>query len=279
MTPSTFQGKVVAVTGAGSGIGRALAIELARRGARVSGADRDEAGLKETASLVPGDLHTFVLDVGDREAFQNYADEVVAHFGTVNQIVNNAGIAFSKSVKNAAWSDYERVLRVNLHGVIHGTQAFLPHLIASGDGHVVNVSSLNGYLAQPNMSQYCASKFAVRGFTECLAAEMQRDRLPVKVSVVHPGGVATNIANNSLLDARARGEVVTEAEERRQRLYNEKLLRTTPDKAAQIILDAVAKGKQRIRVGSDAVLVDLLVRLAPAQAVRLVSLLERKLLR
>ena len=279
MSLSPFHGRAAVVTGAGSGIGRALAVELSRRGARVSGCDVDEAGLKETAALVSGEMHTAVVDMGEREAVFQYADEVVARFGAVHQVYNNAGVAFSRSVRDATWADYERVFRVNLNGVIHGTQAFLPHLIASGDGHVVNVSSLNGYLAQPGMSQYCASKFAVRGFTECLDAEMRRDRLPVKVSVVHPGGVATNIANNSVRDAKTTGREVTEADERRRRLYNEKLLRMDPAEAARIVLDGVARGRLRIRVGSDAVFVDLLVRLLPTRAVRLVSALERRLVR
>lgn len=279
MTSSSFFGKVAVVTGAGSGIGRALAVELSRRGAHVSGSDIDETGLKETAALASGDIHTAVVNAGDREAVLRYADEVVARFGVVHQVYNNAGIAFSRPVKEATWADYERIFQVNLNGVIHGTQAFLPHVIASDDGHIVNVSSLNGYLAQPGMSQYCASKFAVRGFTECLDAEMRRDRLPVKVSVVHPGGIATNIANNSIRDAQAHGRVVTEADEHRRRLYNEKLLRMDPAQAARVILDGVAKGRSRIRVGSDAVFVDLLVRLLPTRAVRLVSALERAVVR
>ncbi|SDT09705.1 NADP-dependent 3-hydroxy acid dehydrogenase YdfG [Nocardioides scoriae] len=279
MSSSSVQGKVVVVTGAGSGIGRELAVELSRRGARVSGCDVDEAGLKETATRTRGELHTAVVDMGDREAVTAYAAEVAAHFGVVHQVFNNAGIAFNSSVLDSEWSDYERVLRVNLNGVIHGTQAFLPHLLASGDGHVVNVSSLNGYLAQPGLSHYCAAKFAVRGFTETLRSEMLLEGHPVKVSVVHPGGVATAISSNALEWARATGREITPAHEARQRTYTEKLLKLPADKAARIIVDGVEKGRARIRVGNDAIAVDRLVRLAPATATRVAVMLERRLLR
>ena len=172
---TSVTGKVAAVTGAGSGIGRALAVELASRGARLALSDVNEAGLAGSAELVEqrgATAHTQVLDVGDRDAVAAYADEVAAHHGVVHQIYNNAGIAFSRSVLESTYEDYERILQVNLWGVIHGTKAFLPHLIASGDGHVVNVSSLNGYLAQGGMTHYCTSKFAVRGFTEAVRMEM-----------------------------------------------------------------------------------------------------------
>ena len=191
---STVRRKVCVVTGAGSGIGRALAGELARRGARLALCDVDEAALEQTAALVGGEVHTQRLDVADRHAVVAYADAVAQRFAVVHQVYNNAGIAFSRSVLESDWADYERVLAVNLWGVIHGTKAFLPHLIASGDGHVVNVSSLNGILAQPGMSHYCTSKFGVRGFTEALRMELARDRHPVRATVVHPGGVRTNIA-------------------------------------------------------------------------------------
>lgn len=278
MSRNSVSGKVAVVTGAGSGIGRALAVELDRRGARVSGSDVDEAGLKETAGLLRGEMHTAVVDAGDRDAVVAYAGQVHDHFGTVHQVVNNAGIAFTAPVLESDWADYERVLRVNLNGVIHGTQAFLPHLVASGDGHVVNISSLNGYLAQPGLSHYCAAKFAVRGFTETLRAEMLLAGHPVKVSVVHPGGVATAISANALEWARASGMEVTAAHEARQRTYTEKLLKLPATKAATIIVDGIEKGRPRIRVGNDAVAVDRLVRLAPATATRVAVALERRLL-
>jgi NAD(P)-dependent dehydrogenase (short-subunit alcohol dehydrogenase family) len=279
MTKSSVHGKVAAVTGGGSGIGRALAIELTERGATVSACDVDEVGLKETAALCGGELHTAVVDVADRSAVRAWADEVVGRSGVVHQVYNNAGIAYSESVLDTDWADYERVLSVNLHGVIHGTQAFLPHLVASGAGHVVNVSSLNGYFAQPNMSHYCTSKFAVRGFTESLRTEMLLEGHPVQVSVVHPGGIATNISDNALALARKAGHEITAAHEARTRTYREKLLRMDPRRAARIIVDGVEQGRARIRVGNDAVLLDRLVRLAPASANRLAVAFERRLRR
>ncbi|MEI8080311.1 MAG: SDR family oxidoreductase [Actinomycetes bacterium] len=279
MSTKSVRGKVAVVTGAGSGIGRELAIELSERGALVSGCDIDESGLQGTAERCRGPLHTAVVDMGDEQAVRDYAANVATHYGRVHQIYNNAGIAFSASVLDSDWSDYERVLRVNLNGVIHGTQAFLPHLIASGDGHVVNVSSINGYFAQPGISHYCAAKFAVRGFTETLRAEMLLDAHPVRVSVVHPGGVATHIADNALAFSQAAGRQVTAAAEARTRTYRERILRMDPATAARIIIDGVERGRVRIRVGQDAVMIDRLTRLMPTAATRVAVYLERKMLK
>ena len=229
---SAVRGKVCAVTGAGSGIGRALALELARRGARgVAISDVSQAGLDATAAALgaPAEVHATVLDVADAEAVAGWADAVAAHFGTVHQVFNNAGIADSGPVEEFSLEDYRRVLEVNLWGVIHGTKAFLGHLIASGDGHVVNVSSLNGIMAQSGLSAYCASKFAVRGFTETLALELAEAGHPVRTTVVHPGGVRTNIARAALASAEASGREVTEEHRARQRFYDEKLLRMPPE--------------------------------------------------
>jgi NAD(P)-dependent dehydrogenase (short-subunit alcohol dehydrogenase family) len=276
---SAVRGKAAVVTGAGSGIGRALALELARRGARVALSDVDAAGLTETVEAVRragGEAHDQTLDVTDRAAVERYADTVASAFGGVHQIYNNAGIAFSRTVLESDYADYERVFAVNLWGVIHGTKAFLPHLIASGDGHVVNISSLNGYLAQSKMSHYCTTKFAVRGFTESLRIEMLRDGHPVGVTCVHPGGVRTSIADNAMSTARRLGLPITEEEERERRLYNEKLLRMDPAKAAQIIVDGVEAGRARVRVGNDAKLVDRAVRLMPVLYQRLSVAVERR---
>jgi NAD(P)-dependent dehydrogenase (short-subunit alcohol dehydrogenase family) len=279
----SFSGKVAVVTGAGSGIGRQLALGLAGRGARVAACDVNEAGLAETAGLLKDqDAEPLAapLDVSDRQAVLDYADAVAAHFGVVHQVYNNAGISGGgRGVLETEWEVYDRVLGVNLMGVINGTKAFLPHLIASGDGHVVNVSSLNGILAQPTLSAYCASKFGVRGFTETLRAEMLAEKLPVKVTVVHPGGVKTNIASANLQAAKQLGIELSKTDQLRIRTYNEKLLRMPADQAARIILDGVAAGKGRVLAGNDAKLLDQAVRLVPSLHARLSVLLERVLFR
>jgi NAD(P)-dependent dehydrogenase (short-subunit alcohol dehydrogenase family) len=271
---SKVSGKVCVVTGAGSGIGRELALELARRGARgVAISDVNDEGLAETARLIEAQVpsvavHEQHLDVADRQAFIAYAETVAGEFGVVHQIYNNAGIASGKTVLDASFEVYDKVIGINLFGVIHGTKVFLPHLVASGDGHVTNISSLNGFMAQDELSAYCATKFGVRGFTEALRIEMLRDRLPVKVTVVHPGGVKTNIATAGLQHAEELGYDVSDHERRRVQAYNDKLLRMPPAQAARIIVDGVERDKPRVLVGNDAKLVDLIVRTFPVSYTR-----------
>ncbi|MGY1679146.1 SDR family NAD(P)-dependent oxidoreductase [Geodermatophilus sp. SYSU D01176] len=276
---SSVRGKVAVVTGAASGIGRQLALDLAERGARLALSDVDEGGLGETAdraAALGGAVHTARLDVSDRAAVEAYATAVAEHFGVVHQVYDNAGVAGGGTVLDSEWADYERILSINLFGVIHGTKAFLPHLVASGDGHVVNVSSLNGLMGQGRMTAYCASKFGVRGFTESLRAELLAAGQPVQVTVVHPGGVRTNIARAAFEHSRARGAAVTPADEARRRVYEEKLLRMPPEQAARIIVDGVEAGKPRVLVGNDARAVDLLVRLAPRLYPVLAARAERR---
>ena len=277
---SSIRGKVAVVTGAGSGIGQALALELARRGAKLALSDVNEANVAATAEQVRqlcAEVHVAPLDVADRTAFLAYADAVAEHFGVVHQVYNNAGIAYSRLIVDSELEDYDRVFGVNLWGVIYGTKAFLPHLIASGDGHVTNISSLNGILAQVEMSHYCATKFAVRGFTETLALEMRETDQPVKVSVVHPGGIKTNIASLAAATADTEGDPeLQKLAEERQQTYNKKLLKMPASKAAQIILDGVEKEKLRIRVGSDAKAVDVVVRLLPTVGPRVLADYFRK---
>jgi NAD(P)-dependent dehydrogenase (short-subunit alcohol dehydrogenase family) len=271
---SKISNKVCVVTGAGSGIGRELALELARRGARgVAISDVNDEGLAETARLVEAEapnvaVHEQHLDVADRHAFIAYAETVAGEFGVVHQIYNNAGIASGKTVLDASFEVYDKVIGINLFGVIHGTKVFLPHLIASGDGHVTNISSLNGFMAQDELSAYCATKFGVRGFTETLRIEMLRDKLPVKVTVVHPGGVKTNIATAGLQHAEELGYEVSDHERRRVQAYNDKLLRMPPAEAARIIIDGVESNRARVLVGNDAKLIDLIVRSFPVSYTR-----------
>ena len=276
----TYQDRVAAVTGAGSGIGKQLALGLARRGAMLAIADVDERGLAETEGQVRSegaDVLAAVVDVAERDQVESFARMTVERFGRANLVFNNAGISGDgSSVLDIEQRTFERVLAVNLWGVVNGTTAFLPHLLAAGDGHVVNISSLNGFMAQPQLSAYCTSKFAVRGFTESLRAEMLAAGAPVRVTVVHPGGVATNIATAALEEAMGMGREVTPEQEARVRHYNEKLLRMAPETAARIILDGVAAGKARILVGRDARLVDLAVRAMPSGYVRIIAALARR---
>jgi short-subunit dehydrogenase len=251
-----FAGKVAVVTGAGSGIGRALSLELARHGARLALSDVDVIGLAgtaERAQSMGADVKSDRLDVTERDAFSDYADEVHAHFGAVHHIYNNAGIAFAGDIETSQVTDIERVMNVNFWGVVHGTKAFLPHIIASGDGHVVNISSLFGLFAAPGQAGYVAAKFAVRGFTEALRQEMVLAGHPVKVTAVHPGGVQTSLAHNASgtpgFDKAKSIEVF------------DKAAITSPEKAARAILRGVRKNKARVLVGPDAWAVDALVRL------------------
>jgi NADP-dependent 3-hydroxy acid dehydrogenase YdfG len=252
-----FAGKVAVVTGAGSGIGQALAVELARAGAMVAISDVDTEGLartEERLKALGAQVKADRLDVTEREAFLAYADAVNEHFGKVNQIYNNAGIAFTGDVEIAQFKDIERVMDVDFWGVVNGTKAFLPHLIASGDGHVINVSSVFGLFSVPGQAAYNAAKFAVRGFTEALRQEMLLAGHPVAVTTVHPGGIKTAIARNALAaEGLDQGELA--------KLFDKRLARTTPQKAAQVILDAVGKKKARVLVGVDAKALDVLVRL------------------
>lgn len=279
---TAFSGRVAAVTGAGSGIGRALSLELARRGAKLALSDIDETRAKQTAELVR-DLGTGTeviadhLDTSERDAWPAYADRVAERFGQVNQIYNNAGIALGQSVLDSTPEDYERVLAVNLFGVINGTLAFLPHLIKSGDGYVVNVSSLAGIVGQPELSHYVTAKFGVRGFTETLRMEMKIHGHPVGVSVVHPGGVKTDIANAASRAAQASGNAHPD-DAKRTELFNKKVLKMEPAEAANIILGGVEKRKVRILIGHDAKAIDLLERAAPSLIHRPVVALGKRLL-
>jgi NADP-dependent 3-hydroxy acid dehydrogenase YdfG len=269
-----FAGKVAVVTGAGSGIGRALAIELARSGASVAISDVDTEGLavtEERLKAIGAPVKTDRLDVTEREAFEAYADAVVAHFGKVNQIYNNAGIAFTGDVEVSSYKDIERVMDVDFYGVVNGTKAFLPHLIASGDGHVVNVSSIFGLFSVPGQAAYNAAKFAVRGFTEALRQEMAMAGHPVKVTTVHPGGIKTAIARNMTA---AEGIDTKEL----AKTFDAKLAGTSPQKAARVILDAVRKNRARVLVGPDAKALDLIVRITGSGYQRLFTAVTSRVL-
>jgi NADP-dependent 3-hydroxy acid dehydrogenase YdfG len=251
-----FAGKVAAVTGAGSGIGQALAVELARSGAKLAISDVDSEGLaatEERLKAIGAPVKADLLDVTEREAFELYAKDVNAHFGKVNQIYNNAGIAFAGDVEASQFKDIERVIDVDFWGVVNGTKLFLPHLIASGDGHVINISSVFGLFSVPGQAAYNSAKFAVRGFTEALRQEMIAAGHPVKVTCVHPGGIKTAIARN--METAEGLDKVNLAQ-----TFDKKLASTSPQKAARIILDGVRKNRARVLVGPDAKVLDAIVR-------------------
>jgi NADP-dependent 3-hydroxy acid dehydrogenase YdfG len=262
-----FAGKVAVVTGAGSGIGQALAVELARSGASLAISDVNTEGLavtEERLKAIGAPVKADRLDVTEREAFELYADAVKEHFGKVNQIYNNAGIAFAGDIEVSAFKDIEKVMDVDFWGVVNGTKVFLPHLIESGDGHVINVSSVFGLFSVPGQAAYNAAKFAVRGFTEALRQEMELAKHPVKVTTVHPGGIKTNIVRNMTA-------VESVDKERLTQTFDKKLANTSPEKAAQIILDGVRKNKARVLVGPDAKVLDIIVRITGSGYQRLFS--------
>jgi NADP-dependent 3-hydroxy acid dehydrogenase YdfG len=245
----TLTDKVVVITGAGSGIGRALAVNLARRGSLLALSDVNEAGLAETVTLAERagapEVRSDRLDVADRDAMARYALDVVQHFGRVNVVVNNAGVSLTGDFTDLEYADIDWIVGVNLWGVVHGTKEFLPHLIASGDGHVVNLSSLFGLISIPGQSIYNATKYAVRGMSEALREEMLVAGHPVGVTSVHPGGIKTDIVRNSRVSAKEDKEATSE-------LFDKRLAKMTPERAAEIIVRGILKDKARVLVGLDA---------------------------
>ncbi|WP_166253227.1 SDR family NAD(P)-dependent oxidoreductase [Marinobacter salicampi] len=261
--------KVVVITGAGSGIGRALAKELAARGCRLALSDVNETGLRETAELCDAsEIRTYRLDVSDRDGIYAHADQVAKDFGVVNMVINNAGVALSASVREMTDEDFKWVMDIDFWGVTHGSRAFLPHLIASGDGHLVNISSVFGLIGVPKQSAYNAAKFAVRGFTEALRQEMKLEKQPVAVSCVHPGGIRTNIANSARMGKSENAEA--------QRKGFDKIAVTTPEKAARTIVKGILKDESRILVGPDAWGIDVINRVLGSAYQPLVERFSRK---
>lgn len=258
---SEFRDKVIVITGAGSGIGRALALNLAGQGSKLALSDMDSVGLAETVRQVKAlgaDVKSDTLDVTQREAVLEYADAVVEHFGKVNQLYNNAGIAYHGDFERSEFKDIERVVDVDFWGVVNGTKAFLPYLIASGEGHLVNVSSLFGLLGMPGQTAYNAAKFAVRGFTESLRQEMLIAKRPVQVTCVHPGGIKTAIARNATAGP---GEDL----ESFAKFFDQKLARTSAEDAAAVIVKGVRKNKARVLIGADAKFIDIWVRIVASK--------------
>jgi NAD(P)-dependent dehydrogenase (short-subunit alcohol dehydrogenase family) len=264
-----LSGRVAAITGAGSGIGRATAVELARQGCHLALSDVAPGGLEETAQAcraAGATVTTAGVDVADRDAIYAWAEAAAGDHGHVNVIVNNAGVALTAPVAEMTDESFEWLFAINFWGVVHGTRAFLPHLQRAGEGHVVNVSSLFGLVGIPTQSAYCAAKFAVRGFSESLRMELADT--PIGVTCVHPGGIKTNIAraarfegDSSMLGARSQEEAAAAFD---------KVARTSPERAAKRIVGAIRADRGRLPVGLDAYALDLVQRLMPSAYQRLV---------
>ncbi len=245
----TLENKVVVITGAGSGIGRELALGAAGQGALLAISDWSEQGLAETVDLLKAagvrELRSDLVDVSDRGAMRAWASAVAEQFGRVNMVVNNAGVSVTGDFEEMSYEDFDWIVGVNLTGVVNGTKEFLPHLIASGDGHLVNISSLFGLISMPGQTAYNATKYAVRGFTEALREEMLVNGHDVGVTCVHPGGIKTGISRNGRKTASQDAAAIDS-------LFENKLARTTAEKAAKVILKGALAGKARVLVGADA---------------------------
>src|SRR5690242_6725681 len=240
--------KVVVITGAGSGMGREMALKAAREGALLAISDWNAEALAETVDLVKGigaEVRSDVVDVSDRAAMATWATAVAEQFGRVNVVVNNAGVTVTGDFEEMSYEDFDWIVGVNFNGVINGTKEFLPHLTASGDGALVNISSLFGLISMPGQTAYNATKYAVRGFTEALREEMLINKHPVSVTCVHPGGIKTGISRNGRKTASQNAAKLDE-------LFDKRLARMSAEKAAQIILDGAMAKKARVLVGIDA---------------------------
>lgn len=258
-----FNNKVAAITGAGSGIGQQLALLLAKEGCHLSLADVNEAGLQNTLSQLknsPVKVTTAKVDVSNRDAVKQWAIQTVSDHGKVNLIFNNAGVALGSAIDGMSYDDLEWIMNINFWGVVYGTKEFLPFLKASGEGHIVNISSIFGITAQPSQSAYNASKFAVRGFTESLRQELDIQNNGVSATCVHPGGIRTNIAKAARMDDSMRNLGLSPDSVKEF----DKLLRTPPESAAAQILDAVRHNKRRLLIGADAKAVETMQRLLPS---------------
>lgn len=251
---------ITVITGAASGIGRALALRLA--GEKISGlamADINKEGLNETAQLLEGkqlNVSTHVVDVGNLQQMQDFADDVIAKHGQVTHLINNAGVSLFGTVEEVSIEDIHWLMNINFWGTVYGVKLFLPVLLEQPVAHIINVSSVFGLVAPPGNAAYSASKFAVRGFTESLRHELQDTN--VAVSCVHPGGIATNIAKSGKIGKKA-SEQIKEVGVK----FHTKASRTTSEQAAETIVRGIRRRSKRILIGSDARMIDIVHRVAP----------------
>jgi short-subunit dehydrogenase len=274
----SFNSKVAAITGAASGMGRQLAIQLAGHGCHLALSDVNESGLAETQALARQANRSIrisvrKLDVADRAAVFAWGDATAREHGKVNLIFNNAGVGLSSTAEATTIEDFTWLMNINFWGIVHGTQAFLPHLKDAGDGHIINTSSLFGLLATPGASAYHAAKFAVRGYTESLRQELDMMNCGVSATCVHPGGIKTEIVKNARMD----GSIATLGIDPRtsQEKFAKKLV-TSAEQASATILSAVQRNERRVLVGRDAIVLDKVQRLLPAAYAAIIGMILRR---
>lgn len=270
-----LENKVAVITGAGSGIGRELAVGMAALGSHLAISDVNEKRLEETAAMLrehPVRVTAHTLDVADRNAVHAHADDVKNAHGHVDIVINNAGVAMGCPLETLGYEDFEWLMNINFWGVVYGTKAFLPLLKSRKEGHIVNISSINGIIPSPYGGPYACSKYAVRAFTETLMIELKDTN--ICFSVVHPGGIQTQIAR----DARfLMTDIMSQIQS--TRVYEEKIFKTSAKKAAQIIIKGIQKKQQRIMVGSDAKVLDWFRRIFPMASLRLVGNMTLKMMK
>lgn len=257
---------VVVITGAASGIGRALAVRIAREGvAGIAISDVNEAGLSETASMISGvPVSTHLVDVSKLDEVRKFADDVVTAHGRVSHLVNNAGVGVIGTFEQISLEDFEWLMGINFWGVIYGCKVFLPILKEQPQGHIVNISSVFGFIAPEEQTAYCSSKFAVRGFTESLRHEYAGTNMVI--SSVHPGGIKTNIARNSRL-----GKNTPEEWKQQGTKFFDKVAKTSPEAAAEVIVKGIKAKEPRILIGQDAYAISLFSRLFPKSYLRVIE--------
>lgn len=264
-----FRNKVVVITGAGSGIGRALAQSLDKQGALLSLSDVNQAGLKETASLLGRKHYTEQLDVADRDAVYANAEATEKRFGPASVVINNAGVAVSQTIENLSYEDFEWVMNINFWGMVYGSKAYLPQLQQHEEAALANVSSVFGLFSLPTQGAYNASKFAIRGFTEALRSEMAGTGL--SIHSIHPGGIRTNIAKSARFYV-GPGQIT---DQKKASGLFDKITVTTPESAAKTILKGISRKQERILIGPDAQVFDALQRSMPTGYSRVVSMADK----
>jgi NAD(P)-dependent dehydrogenase (short-subunit alcohol dehydrogenase family) len=267
-----LRGKVAVITGAASGIGRALSVALAKEGCALALADVDEAGLEETAARVRAHgvtVSTHRVDVSDKEQMRQFPQAVIKAHGHAHLLVNNAGVTVSHTVRDMTLEDFEWILGINFWGVVYGCKFFLPWLEKESVAHIVNLSSIFGIIGVPSQSSYCATKFAVRGFTESFRAELEAADSPVHITSVHPGGIDTNIARS----ARFRQGVFGADTHQDMIEKFRRLAITSPERAANDIVAAIKRDRPRLLIGRDAKLLSLVQRLMPVRYQAVVAMM------